>query len=105
MLNEGQKFIDDLRSILKKYNLSNTEIRILWEESDAFVSNFMAGKTKTLNFNKLISLVRNVKSKQLFELHLEICQLVLKALNLNALNLKALIRVILESGENTRNED
>ena len=80
MLNEGQKFIDDLRSILKKYNLSNTEIRILWEESDAFVSNFMAGKAKTLNFGKLISLVHNAKRKQLFQLYLDINQLIINTI-------------------------
>lgn len=76
MLNEGQKFIDDLREILKKYNLSNTDIRILWEESDAFVSNFMAGKTKTLNFGKLISLVHNAGRKQLAALYLDIIVLI-----------------------------
>lgn len=83
MLNEGQKFIDDLRSILKKYNLSNTDIRILWEESDAFVSNFMAGKTKTLNFGKLISLVHNARHKQLPELYLDIIVLIQNTLNGN----------------------
>ena len=76
MLNEGQKFMDDLRSILKKYDLSNTDIRILWEESDAFVSNFMAGKAKTLNFGKLISLVHNAARKQLPELYLDIIVLI-----------------------------
>lgn len=81
MLNEGQKFIDDLREILKKYNLSNTDIRILWEESDAFVSNFMAGKTKTLNFGKLISLVHNARHKQLPELYLDIIVLIQNTLN------------------------
>ena len=88
MLNEGQKFIDDLREILKKYNLSNTEIRILWEESDAFVSNFMAGKTKTLNFSKLISLSHNAARKQLPELYLDITVLIQEALkpNENVLN-------------------
>ena len=80
MLNEGQKFIDDLRSILKKYDLSNTDIRILWEESDAFVSNFMAGKAKTLNFGKLIALVHNVRRKQLPELYLDIRVLILNTL-------------------------
>ena len=76
MLNEGQKFIDDLRDILKKYNLSNTDIRILWEESDAFVSNFMAGKAKTLNFGKLISLVHNARRKQLPLLYIDITSLI-----------------------------
>lgn len=81
MLNEGQKFIDDLRDVLKKYNLSNTDIRILWEESDAFVSNFMAGKTKTLNFGKLISLVHNARHKQLPELYLDIIVLIQNTLS------------------------
>ena len=76
MLNEGQKFMDDLRSILKKYDLSNTDIRILWEESDAFVSNFMAGKAKTLNFGKLISLVHNARRKQLPLLYIDIISLI-----------------------------
>lgn len=80
MLNEGQKFIDDLRNVLKKYNLSNTEIRILWEESDAFVSNFMSGKAKTLNFGKLISLIHNAKRKQLPELYLDIRVLILNTI-------------------------
>lgn len=83
MLDEGLVFIKDLREILKKHKLSNTEIRILWEESDAFVSNFMANKTKTLSFNKLISLLLNTKRKQLINLHNEIKQLMLNALDEN----------------------
>lgn len=83
MLNEGQLFINSLREIFKKHNLTNTEIRILWEESDAFVSNFMANKTKNLNFNKLISLLHNAKRKQLTILHSEIKQLILNSLDEN----------------------
>lgn len=81
MFNTGQTFMEDLREIFKKHELTNTHIRILWEESDAFVSNFMTNKTKSLNFNKLLSLLQNTKRKQMFVLHNDIVQLIIKAIN------------------------
>lgn len=83
MFNRNQKVMDELREIFKKHNLTNTDIRILWEESDAFVSNFMTGKTKNLNFGKLLSLLHNVKQKELFALHSDISQLIINSVNEN----------------------
>lgn len=79
---KNELLIQRLRNILiVKYQISHQNLRILWEESDAFISNFMKNNVKSLNTGKFFSLITNAKLKGLTELYEDLIKVVFELIN------------------------
>lgn len=79
---KSEILIQKLRNLLiVKYQISHQNLRILWEESDAFISNFMKNNIKSLNTGKFFSLITNAKLKGLSELYEDLVNIVFNLIN------------------------
>lgn len=73
------KFHQDIRHLLiEKYRMSNKDVRILWNESDTFVSTFLKGNVWNIAFHKFMTLIWNSKERGLLELNEDLCDLYIK---------------------------